>query len=261
MWGEELIPQPALLPLADVVVTHAGNNTTTECFHFGRPMVALPLFWDQYDNAQRVAETGYGIRLATYDFEDGELLGAVDRLARGRGTPWPHGRDRIAGASRSGNREGRRSRRAARARRRSRRRLTSWRSTARPTSGSTGSRTTRSSRSYLDQDGLRMHYVDEGERRSGPHAPRRADVGVPLSQDDPDDRGVPRAPSPPTTSASAARTSRRGSRTTPTTSTTRRSSASPTSSTCARRPSSSRTGAGRSGCGSRSSGPIASRAS
>jgi len=80
MWGEEFVSQPALLPLADVVVTHAGNNTTTECFHFGRPMIALPLFWDQYDNAQRVAETGYGIRLATYEFEDGELLRAIDRL-------------------------------------------------------------------------------------------------------------------------------------------------------------------------------------
>ena len=43
-------------------------------------MIALPLFWDQYDNAQRVAETGYGIRLQTYEFEDGELLGAIDRL-------------------------------------------------------------------------------------------------------------------------------------------------------------------------------------
>ena len=41
---------------------------------------------------------------------------------------------------------------------------------------------------YLEQDGLRMHYVDEGDGRSGAHAPRRADVGVPLSQDDPDDR-------------------------------------------------------------------------
>jgi MGT family glycosyltransferase len=80
MWGEEFIPQPVLLPLADAVITHGGNNTTTECFHFGKPMIALPLFWDQYDNAQRVAETGYGIRLQTYEFEDDDLLGAIDRL-------------------------------------------------------------------------------------------------------------------------------------------------------------------------------------
>jgi MGT family glycosyltransferase len=80
MWGDEFLPQPALLPLADVVVTHAGNNTTTECFHFGKPMVALPLFWDQYDNAQRVHETGFGIRLPTYEFEEADLLGALDRL-------------------------------------------------------------------------------------------------------------------------------------------------------------------------------------
>ena len=80
MWGQDVVPQPALLPLADVVITHGGNNTTTECFHFGKPMIALPLFWDQYDNAQRVAETGFGIRLSTYEFEDGELLDAIDRL-------------------------------------------------------------------------------------------------------------------------------------------------------------------------------------
>ena len=43
-------------------------------------MIALPLFWDQYDNAQRVDETGFGARLSTYGFEEGELLGAVDRL-------------------------------------------------------------------------------------------------------------------------------------------------------------------------------------
>jgi len=80
MWGEELLPQPAILPLVDVVVTHGGNNTTTECFHFGKPMVVLPLFWDQYDNAQRVAETGFGARLRTYEFEDRELLDAIERV-------------------------------------------------------------------------------------------------------------------------------------------------------------------------------------
>ena len=81
MWGEEYLPQPALLPLVDLVVTHAGNNTTTECVHFGKPMIALPLFWDQYDNAQRIAERGFGFRLPTYEFADEELLDAIDRLA------------------------------------------------------------------------------------------------------------------------------------------------------------------------------------
>ena len=80
MWGEEFVPQPAILPQVDLVITHGGNNTTTECFHFGKPMIALPLFWDQHDNAQRVDETGFGVRLATYAFEDDELLGAIDRL-------------------------------------------------------------------------------------------------------------------------------------------------------------------------------------
>jgi UDP:flavonoid glycosyltransferase YjiC (YdhE family) len=43
-------------------------------------MVVLPIFWDQYDNAQRVHETGLGVRLATYECEAAELTGAVDRL-------------------------------------------------------------------------------------------------------------------------------------------------------------------------------------
>jgi UDP:flavonoid glycosyltransferase YjiC (YdhE family) len=80
MVGESVLPQPAILPLVDVVVTHGGNNTVTECFHNGKPMVVLPLFWDQVDNAQRLDETGFGIRLSTYGFEDDELTGAVDRL-------------------------------------------------------------------------------------------------------------------------------------------------------------------------------------
>ena len=69
-----------IIPLVDLVITHGGNNTTTEAFHFGKPMVVLPLFWDQYDNAQRVHELGYGVRLPTYSFADDDLLRAVDGL-------------------------------------------------------------------------------------------------------------------------------------------------------------------------------------
>jgi MGT family glycosyltransferase len=80
MWGAQQVPQTNVLPQVDLVITHGGNNTTTECFHFGKPMVVLPLFWDQYDNAQRVHETGYGVRLPTYTFDDAALTGAIDRL-------------------------------------------------------------------------------------------------------------------------------------------------------------------------------------
>jgi MGT family glycosyltransferase len=80
MAGEELLPQTSVLPQVDAVITHGGNNTVTECLHFGRPMVVLPLFWDQYDNAQRVQETGFGQRLDTYGHAPEELLAAVDRL-------------------------------------------------------------------------------------------------------------------------------------------------------------------------------------
>jgi UDP:flavonoid glycosyltransferase YjiC (YdhE family) len=43
-------------------------------------MIALPIFWDQHDNAQRVQELGFGIRLPTYGFADAELSDAIDRL-------------------------------------------------------------------------------------------------------------------------------------------------------------------------------------
>jgi MGT family glycosyltransferase len=80
MVGAEFLPQTAILPLVDLVITHGGNNTTTEAVHFGKPMIVLPLFWDQYDNAQRVDECGLGVRLDTYSCSKDELHSAIDRL-------------------------------------------------------------------------------------------------------------------------------------------------------------------------------------
>ena len=80
MTGAAFLPQPAIIPQVDLVITHGGNNTVTEAFHHGKPMVCLPLFWDQVDNAQRLAETGFGARLPAYALEPADLTGAIDRL-------------------------------------------------------------------------------------------------------------------------------------------------------------------------------------
>ena len=80
MAGAEFLPQPSVLLHADLVLTHGGNNTVTECLHFGKPMIVLPLFWDQYDNAQRVDELGLGVRLAPYEVTGPELRRAIEHL-------------------------------------------------------------------------------------------------------------------------------------------------------------------------------------
>ena len=94
MVGAEFLPQTNVLPHVDLVITHGGNNTTTESFYFGKPMIVLPLFWDQYDNAQRVDELGFGRRLPTYAHDRDQLTGAIEQLLADDGL-----RARLSGVS------------------------------------------------------------------------------------------------------------------------------------------------------------------
>ena len=64
----------------DLVITHGGNNTTTETFSRGIPMICMPLFADQFGNAASLQETGLGVRVEPYTFKDSELLGAVESV-------------------------------------------------------------------------------------------------------------------------------------------------------------------------------------
>jgi UDP:flavonoid glycosyltransferase YjiC (YdhE family) len=60
---ERYVPQSAILPSVDLVVSHAGYNTTVAALVNGLPMLALPLGADQHYNAFRVAACGAGIQL------------------------------------------------------------------------------------------------------------------------------------------------------------------------------------------------------
>jgi UDP:flavonoid glycosyltransferase YjiC (YdhE family) len=51
-------PYTELFPRAAAIVHHGGIGTTGLAMHSGRPMLVMPLAWDQPDNAARVARLG-----------------------------------------------------------------------------------------------------------------------------------------------------------------------------------------------------------
>ena len=57
---ERWVPQDQILPHAAAVVCHGGSGTTLGALAAGCPLVLIPLFADQPDNARRVAATGAG---------------------------------------------------------------------------------------------------------------------------------------------------------------------------------------------------------
>lgn len=79
-WGENHLPQPEIVQMVDLAIIHGGNNSFTETFSAGRKMITFPFFLDQFDNAQRLHETGYGIKLDLYDFTEKQLVDAIEKL-------------------------------------------------------------------------------------------------------------------------------------------------------------------------------------
>ena len=79
MWGGPFLNQLKILPLVDLVITHGGNNTVTECLYFAKPMIVIPLFGDQLDTSQRLEDKGLGIRLDPFNFTSNQLLTAIQQ--------------------------------------------------------------------------------------------------------------------------------------------------------------------------------------
>lgn len=70
------VPQDDVLARADLVVCHGGSGTTLGALAAGVPLVVVPLFADQPDNAERVSAAGAGVTVTPRDPD--ALPGAVD---------------------------------------------------------------------------------------------------------------------------------------------------------------------------------------
>merc|ERR1711937_298972 len=73
-------PQQDVLKVADAFITHGGANSMMESINAGVPMLVLPYFADQYDNAKMVSEQGVGLHYdkplsdCTADFLASDIL-------------------------------------------------------------------------------------------------------------------------------------------------------------------------------------------
>jgi MGT family glycosyltransferase len=79
---EQYVQQDLLFPHCDLVVSHGGHNTVIPALGYGLPLVLIPFWSDQPDNAQRCAELGVGQVIEPTEVT-GERLQSVVREVMG----------------------------------------------------------------------------------------------------------------------------------------------------------------------------------
>jgi rhamnosyltransferase subunit B len=73
------VPMRALLPRCRALVHHGGIGTASLAYEAGIPQVVTPFAHDQFDNAQRVVDSGCGVRLDA-PIREAELAQALARV-------------------------------------------------------------------------------------------------------------------------------------------------------------------------------------
>ncbi|XP_026763807.2 UDP-glucosyltransferase 2-like [Galleria mellonella] len=75
-------PQPSILahPNCVLFITHGGLLSTTEAVHFGKPIIGIPVFGDQFTNIERAVNRGFAVKVTlSYEMVD-ELKSAIDEV-------------------------------------------------------------------------------------------------------------------------------------------------------------------------------------
>jgi UDP:flavonoid glycosyltransferase YjiC (YdhE family) len=74
---ERWVPQQDVLAHATAAVVHGGSGSTLGAVAAGVPLVVVPLFADQPENARRVAEVGAGLAVEPNREDPGATVGAL----------------------------------------------------------------------------------------------------------------------------------------------------------------------------------------
>jgi MGT family glycosyltransferase len=77
-------PQIELLKRATLCITHAGLNTALESLAHGVPMVAIPIGYDQFGVAARIAYHGVGESIGVDDLSVDALHALIQRVLNTR---------------------------------------------------------------------------------------------------------------------------------------------------------------------------------
>ncbi|MCG0287078.1 macrolide family glycosyltransferase [Streptomyces sp. PSAA01] len=75
------VPQLQVLAEAAAFITHAGMGSTMEAIQYGVPLVAVPMAFDQMENARLTEELGIGVRVPFEGVTGEELREAVERVS------------------------------------------------------------------------------------------------------------------------------------------------------------------------------------
>ncbi|MBN2485674.1 MAG: hypothetical protein JXB34_06845 [Bacteroidales bacterium] len=79
---QKTCPQLELIRKSDLVITHGGFNTINEALYFNKPMILMPLAWDQFTNADMVVHQGAGIKLKYRRIHSTDIFNAVQTILK-----------------------------------------------------------------------------------------------------------------------------------------------------------------------------------
>ncbi|XP_043064974.1 UDP-glucuronosyltransferase 2A3-like isoform X4 [Drosophila ficusphila] len=75
-------PQQDILshPKVRLFITHGGMQSTIESIYFGKPMLGLPFFYDQFGNMEHIKRKGLGLVLNFKDMTKDQFRDSIHRL-------------------------------------------------------------------------------------------------------------------------------------------------------------------------------------